>query len=401
MSNQGSNNNSGGFLQRFQGWISIGTGLFGFLTALVGFIKLALGDTGLITNILLVVGIVSLWLLCAYVYWKPYSVSRSAGFGVTPLSPSKQYKRLRRLALAGMFVTPILTIASFYTWQHLPTKDIIVLLADFQASSEEKQYGVTQNIFEQMEEATQKYSDVKIQLLNKVVTEKKEALNEGKKYKATIVIWGQYRVTSTTVQLNPHFEVLRPPKYLPKIGRLEQTAAVAELNSFKLQTHLSSEMVYLSLFTVGLTRYTISDWDRAITSFSDALGQVKDPIKELDKSIVYIYRGSAYVQLKDYDRAIADYNQAIKLDPNFTDAYNNRGLAYDDKKDYDRAIADYNQALKLDPSLAIAYYNRGLAYKNQGNKDKAVGDFKKFLELSNDVEWNQKAKQNLQELGTF
>ncbi|MDR1363285.1 MAG: tetratricopeptide repeat protein [Spirochaetaceae bacterium] len=46
-----------------------------------------------------------------------------------------------------------------------------------------------------------------------------------------------------------------------------------------------------------------------------------------------------------YDKAITDYNRAVRLDPDFALAYNGRGNAYDGKGDYDRAIADCNQAV--------------------------------------------------------
>ncbi|KAB8335825.1 tetratricopeptide repeat protein [Scytonema tolypothrichoides VB-61278] len=92
---------------------------------------------------------------------------------------------------------------------------------------------------------------------------------------------------------------------------------------------------------------------------------------------------------------MADYNQAIKLDPNYATAYDGRCELYRTKKDYDRAIADCNQAIKLDSNLTDAYYNRGLVYKNKGNKDKAIQDLKKILQLNDDVELNQKAKQEL------
>ncbi len=98
-----------------------------------------------------------------------------------------------------------------------------------------------------------------------------------------------------------------------------------------------------------------------------------------------------------YDSAFADYNQALKLDPNDAGAYNNRIVAYSDLKDYDSAIADYNQALKLDPNDADAYNSRGLAYKNKGSLDKASEDFLKVLELNDNVELSQEARQHLQE----
>jgi Flp pilus assembly protein TadD len=70
-------------------------------------------------------------------------------------------------------------------------------------------------------------------------------------------------------------------------------------------------------------------------------------------------------------------------------AYNNRGIAYADKRDYDRAIADYNQAIRLNPNSS-AYNNRGAAYYNKGNKTQAWADYNKALELdpNNTTAWN-------------
>ena len=49
---------------------------------------------------------------------------------------------------------------------------------------------------------------------------------------------------------------------------------------------------------------------------------------------------------------------------------NNRGFAYQSKGDYDRAIADLNEAIRLDPKLALAYNRRGLAYHHMGDYDR-------------------------------
>ena len=58
---------------------------------------------------------------------------------------------------------------------------------------------------------------------------------------------------------------------------------------------------------------------------------------------------------KEYDKAIADYNEAIRLDPEGRRSpYYNRGYAWYDKKEYDKAIADYNEAIRLDPRDALA-----------------------------------------------
>ena len=71
-------------------------------------------------------------------------------------------------------------------------------------------------------------------------------------------------------------------------------------------------------------------------------------------------RGFAYANKKDYDRAIKDYDEAIRLDPKFVLAYNNRGNAYSEKNEFDRAIKEFDEAIRLDPKHIYAYNNRGL-----------------------------------------
>jgi lipoprotein NlpI len=77
----------------------------------------------------------------------------------------------------------------------------------------------------------------------------------------------------------------------------------------------------------------------------------------------------------DNERAIADYNEAIKLDPKSTRAFVGRGAAYQGKGDNDRAIADYNEAVRLDPKSATAYFARGRSYFYAGSVEKALADF--------------------------
>jgi tetratricopeptide (TPR) repeat protein len=80
-------------------------------------------------------------------------------------------------------------------------------------------------------------------------------------------------------------------------------------------------------------------------------------------------------------------------------AYIGRGAAYHYKGDYNRAIADYDQAIQLRPDLAEAYYYRGKAYAKKGEKEKAIADFHKVLELSDDPNWRQQAEEQLKALG--
>jgi len=83
----------------------------------------------------------------------------------------------------------------------------------------------------------------------------------------------------------------------------------------------------------------------------------------------------------DYDQAIKDYSEAIKLKPDFVEAWTNRGNAYSNKGNHDQAIKDCSEAIKLKPGSARAWYNRGLAYKRLGNEAKAKADRLKAEEL--------------------
>src|ERR1035437_1968640 len=93
-------------------------------------------------------------------------------------------------------------------------------------------------------------------------------------------------------------------------------------------------------------------------------------------------RGAAYYERGEYDRAIQDCNQALKLNAKYADAFFNRGLSFQGKSQYDRAIQDYNQAIKFDPKYADALFNRGNTYQVKGQYDRAIQNYDQAIKLN-------------------
>ena len=85
-----------------------------------------------------------------------------------------------------------------------------------------------------------------------------------------------------------------------------------------------------------------------------------------------------------HQRAIQDYDDAIRLDPMLALAYNNRGFTYENLSQYQRAIQDYDQAIRFDPQLPIAYANRAGAYTLLNMDAEAQQDIQRAVELGID-----------------
>jgi len=140
-----------------------------------------------------------------------------------------------------------------------------------------------------------------------------------------------------------------------------ETKAAAETEA-KRQT-------YLDAIKEGNAARSAGEFDKAIANFSEAIRLRPDDVSAL------MSRGNVYESKGDDDRAIGDYSEAIRINPDFALAFNNRGNAYAHKGNQFRAIADYTEAIRLYPNFALAFCNRGIARQkiNNGgdNDDKA------------------------------
>jgi tetratricopeptide (TPR) repeat protein len=94
----------------------------------------------------------------------------------------------------------------------------------------------------------------------------------------------------------------------------------------------------------------------------------------------HLIRGTAYDRKKDFDRALTDYSEAVRLMPTSPDALRARALVYAQKNDIDHAIADLDTEILLRPGL-YAYLFRGNLHQDKGQYDAAIDDFSRALDL--------------------
>jgi len=116
--------------------------------------------------------------------------------------------------------------------------------------------------------------------------------------------------------------------------------------------------------------------DRAIADLNDAIRL--DPLYAL----AYDTPGNAWYNKRDFDRALADYGEAIRLNPKYAHAYFDRGNAWRAKRDNERAIADYSEAIRLNPQYASAYNNRGNAWYDKRDHERAIADFSEAIKVN-------------------
>jgi tetratricopeptide (TPR) repeat protein len=125
----------------------------------------------------------------------------------------------------------------------------------------------------------------------------------------------------------------------------------------------------------GNERLNEGDNQGAIADFTQALRLNPNDID------IYYSRGLAYLYLGNCQEAMADFNQTLSLNPEYAEAYINRGIAFAGLRDYPKAITDFNQAIKRKPSFAIAYINRAIARRNSGDSQGYYEDYQKAAEI--------------------
>ena len=117
------------------------------------------------------------------------------------------------------------------------------------------------------------------------------------------------------------------------------------------------------------------------------------------KANEHFEKGVNYSLKKEYDKAIAEYLESLKYNPNAAVVHSNLAFAYFDKGNPDMAIQEHKKAIELDSEHANAYYGMALIYEANGNNAEAIKNWEAFLKLTqpHSLWWN-KAQERLEKL---
>ncbi len=134
----------------------------------------------------------------------------------------------------------------------------------------------------------------------------------------------------------------------------------------------------LSFLAAEIGSHEKNDYKKALTYFEEA---VKKNPRYVE---AYFYIGLCNSKLEHYVEAIDAFNQAIRIKPDYAEAHNNLGLAYVKLGRYTEAIAAYKQAIRIKPDFSEAHDMLGMAYYKLGRYREAIDAYKQAIRIKPD-----------------
>jgi tetratricopeptide (TPR) repeat protein len=148
-------------------------------------------------------------------------------------------------------------------------------------------------------------------------------------------------------------------------------------------------------FVIGRLHLAADQADQALPYFEKAVAESPDVPD------YHFWLGVAYWALKNSTEERNQYVRAIALDQDYIPAHLYLGHNYLDTGEWEKALAQYDTVLALDPGMLNALYNRGLALKNLGRSAEETIAWKEYLKVNQSGKWALRAVGHLNELGDF
>ena len=169
--------------------------------------------------------------------------------------------------------------------------------------------------------------------------------------------------------------------YLPSLGVL----ILAVWGAYELTRGWRYQVMALSVaggaaivLCLALTRQQLGYWKDSEALFRHALAVTEN------NYLAHNNLGVALDKKGQIDEAIRQYQEAIRLKPDYADAHNNLGVALAKKGQIDEAIRQFQEAIRLKPDHADAHNNLGIALAKKGQMDEAIRQYQEAIRLKPD-----------------
>ncbi len=166
--------------------------------------------------------------------------------------------------------------------------------------------------------------------------------------------------------------------YLPSIGIYLLLGFLLEYISKNYKEYFKLAIGVLGVYVIILilvTHNRTKVWENSLTLWNNTLEQYPDIPEALNN------RGLFYYINDNYDKALADFNKAVKVHENGYHGYINRSAIYTKTQKYDLALRDLNKAISLNDQISDAFLNRALVYEKMGETEKTLNDFNRAIRL--------------------
>ena len=177
------------------------------------------------------------------------------------------------------------------------------------------------------------------------------------------------------MKYNPNYDRAYRGRAKLRMSQGDTLQAIADLDTALMINKYSHEVFAMR---AGLLATATKDYEKALSDMNEAIRL------QPQESQYYVIRAQVNYNLDNLNGALDDYSYAIDFDHHNTIAYYNRGILRAEINDVNRAIEDFTAVLKLKPADYRTLYNRAILYKNIHDYKNALSDISKVIEVMPD-----------------
>jgi serine/threonine protein kinase len=172
----------------------------------------------------------------------------------------------------------------------------------------------------------------------------------------------------------------KPPDSMDRFQKLEIAKSDDPIpnliKEFPQIPKLIAEVVYKALALYQEERFATA---------SEMLEAIREANKKASDADEHFEKGQKYFAQKDWDKATAEFERVIELEPNSHKAFFKLGYCYTEKGENETAIQHYSEAIKLKPNDHASLHNRSLCYEEIGDVANEIADANRAVELSDNT----------------